>query len=84
MDELVKPENKEKLTKILKLHVIPGKVMAADVKGKKMSPASASGETLDVDGTDGVKVSGAKVTSADIECTNGVIHVIDTVIMPKG
>jgi len=82
--ELVKPENKEKLTKILKLHVIPGKVMAADVKGKKMSPASASGETLDVDGTDGVKVSGAKVTSADIECTNGVIHVIDTVIMPKG
>ena len=51
--ELVKPENKEKLTKILKLHVIPGKVMAADVKGKKMSPASASGETLDVDGTDG-------------------------------
>jgi uncharacterized surface protein with fasciclin (FAS1) repeats len=84
VDELVKPENKEKLTKILKLHVIPGKVMAADVKGKKMSPASASGETLDVDGTDGLKVSGAKVTSADIECTNGVIHVIDSVIMPKG
>ena len=84
VDELVKPENKEKLTKILKLHVILGKVMAADVNGKKMSPASASGETLDVDGTDGVKVSGAKVTSADIECTNGVIHVIDSVIMPKG
>ena len=84
VDELVQPENKEKLTEILKLHVIPGKVMAADVKGKKMSPASASGETLDVDGTDGVKVSGAKVTSADIECSNGVINVIDTVIMPKG
>ena len=84
VDELVKPENKEKLTKILKLHVIPGKIMAADVKGQKINPASASGETLDVDGTDGVTVSGAKVTSADIECTNGVIHVIDTVIMPKG
>ena len=84
VDELVKPENKIKLNQILKLHVIPGKVMAADVKDKKLSPASASGETLDVDGTDGVKVSGAKVTSADIECTNGVIHVIDIVIMPKG
>ena len=84
VDELVKPENQEKLTKILKLHVIPGKVMASDIKGKKMSPASASGETLDVDGTDGVEVSGAKVTAADIECTNGVIHVIDSVIMPKG
>jgi uncharacterized surface protein with fasciclin (FAS1) repeats len=58
--------------------------MAADVAGKKMSPASVSGETLDVDGSNGVMVSGAKVTSADIECTNGVIHVIDSVIMPKG
>ena len=57
--------------------------MAADVTGKKMSPNSVSGEALEIDGTDGVMVSGATVTSADIECTNGVIHVIDTVIMPK-
>ena len=84
VDTLVKPENKEKLTKILTLHVIPSKVMAADVAGKKMSPASVSGEALDVDGTTGVVVSGATVTKADIECSNGVIHVIDTVIMPKG
>ena len=84
VDELVKPENKEKLTNILTLHVIPGKVMAADVSGQEMKPASVSGEALDIDGTDGVMVSGATVTSADIECTNGVIHVIDTVIMPKG
>jgi uncharacterized surface protein with fasciclin (FAS1) repeats len=84
VDELVKPENKEKLTKILTLHVIPGKVMAADVNGQKMMPASVSGEALDIDGTDGVMVSGATVTSADIECSNGVIHVIDSVIMPKG
>ena len=84
VDELVKPENKDKLTKILTLHVVPGKVMAADVTGQKMAPASVSGETLDIDGTDGVVVSGATVISADIECTNGVIHVIDTVIMPKG
>jgi uncharacterized surface protein with fasciclin (FAS1) repeats len=84
VDTLVKPENKEKLTKILTLHVISGKVMAADVMGRKMSAASVSGEALDVDGTDGVVVSGATVTKADIECSNGVIHVIDTVIMPKG
>lgn len=84
VDDLVKPENKAKLTRILTLHVVPGKVMAADVTGKKMNPASVSGEKLDVDGTDRVTVNGAKITSADIECTNGVIHVIDTVIMPKG
>ena len=84
VDTLVKPESKAQLTKILMLHVLPGKVMAADVQGKTMEPASAGGETLHVDGTHGVVVSGAHVTTADIECTNGVIHVIDTVIMPKG
>ena len=82
--DLVKPENKEKLAAILTLHVMSGKVMAADVAGKTLEPASVNGESLHVDGTDGVVVSGATVTSADIECTNGVIHVIDTVIMPKG
>ncbi len=81
--DLVKPENKAKLTAILTLHVMPGKVMAADVKGKKVSPASVNGETLHVDGTNGVTVNGATVTSADIACTNGIIHVIDTVILPK-
>lgn len=81
--DLVKPENKAKLTAILTLHVMLGKVMAADVKGKKVSPASVNGEALHVDGTNGVTVNGAKVTSADIACSNGVIHVIDTVILPK-
>ena len=82
--ELVKPENKEKLTAILTLHVLSGAVHAADIAGKTVHPASVNGEALDVDGTDGVTVNGAKVTSADIECTNGVIHVIDTVLLPKG
>lgn len=82
--ELVKPENKAKLTSILTLHVMSGKVMAADVTGKKLSPKSVQGEELHVDGTHGVTVNGAKVVSADIACSNGVIHVIDTVIMPKG
>ena len=84
VDDLVKPENKEKLTAILTLHVLSGAVHAADIAGKTVHPASVNGEALDVDGTDGVTVNGAKVTSADIECTNGVIHVIDTVLLPKG
>jgi uncharacterized surface protein with fasciclin (FAS1) repeats len=80
---LVKPENKAKLAAILTLHVMAGKVMAADVSGKKLTPASVNGEALHVDGTAGVTVNGAKVVSADIACTNGVIHVIDTVLLPK-
>jgi uncharacterized surface protein with fasciclin (FAS1) repeats len=84
VETLVKPENRAQLTAILTLHVMSGKVMAADVSGKTLHPASVNGEALTVDGTHGVTVNGAKVTSADIECTNGVIHVIDTVIMPKG
>lgn len=84
VDSLVQPENKDKLVQILTLHVMPGKVMAADVAGQTLEPASVQGETLHVDGTDGVKVSGATVVQADIDCTNGVIHVIDTVIMPRG
>ncbi len=82
VESLVKPENKAQLTKILTLHVMPGKVMAADVTGQKVSPASVGGENLHVDGTHGVTVNGATVTTADIACTNGVIHVIDTVLMP--
>lgn len=84
VEDLVKPENKAKLTRMLTHHVVAGRVMAADVSGKTAEPTSVAGEPLHVDGTSGVVVSGAKVTSADIECSNGVIHVIDTVILPKG
>ena len=84
VESLVKPENKAKLISILTLHVMSGKVMAKDVVGQKLTPASVQGELLHVDGTDGVTVNRAKVISADIECTNGVIHVIDTVMMPNG
>jgi uncharacterized surface protein with fasciclin (FAS1) repeats len=83
VENLVKPENKAKLANILKLHVTAGAIMATDVAGKKLTPKSVQGEDLRVDGTDGVMVSGSKVTSADIACSNGVIHVIDTVIMPR-
>jgi uncharacterized surface protein with fasciclin (FAS1) repeats len=84
VEDLVKPENKDKLTAILTLHVLSGAVHAADIAGKTLSPASVNGEALTVDGVDGVTVNGAKVVSADIACTNGVIHVIDTVLLPKG
>jgi len=80
--DLLKPENKAKLTAILTLHVMAGKVLAADVAGKKLSPASVQGQALHVDGTNGVTVNGAKVVTADIACTNGVIHVIDAVLLP--
>ena len=84
VEDLVKPANKDKLAAILTLHVLSGAVHAADVAGKTLSPASVNGEALDVDGTDGVTVNGAKVVAADIACSNGVIHVIDTVLLPKG
>jgi uncharacterized surface protein with fasciclin (FAS1) repeats len=80
--DLIKPENKAKLVSILTLHVIPGRVTAADVSGKEMSPTSVEGESLHVNGKNGVTINGAKVISADIHCTNGIIHVIDSVIMP--
>ena len=83
VEDLVKPENKAKLAAILTYHVMAGKVMAADVTGKKMEPKTVNGQALHVDGTSGVSINGAKVVSADIACTNGVIHVIDAVLMPK-
>ncbi|WP_419320423.1 fasciclin domain-containing protein [Caulobacter sp. ErkDOM-E] len=83
VEDLVKPENKDKLTAILLLHVLPGQVMAADVTGKVMDAVTAGGATVHVDGADGVTVNGAKVVTADIACTNGVIHVIDAVLLPK-
>jgi uncharacterized surface protein with fasciclin (FAS1) repeats len=82
VEDLLKPENKEKLVAILTYHVVPGKVMAADIAGKEMEVASVQGDTIDVNATSGVMVDGATVTQADIEADNGVIHVIDTVIMP--
>jgi uncharacterized surface protein with fasciclin (FAS1) repeats len=82
VDDLVKPENKDKLTAILLLHVLPGAVRADDVTGKVLDPATVGGATVHVDGTDGVTVNGARVVTADIMCTNGVIHAIDTVLLP--
>lgn len=79
---LLKPENKEKLASILKYHVVSGKVLAADVKPGKV--ATLQGSEIAIKAADGkVMVNDATVTKTDIVGKNGVIHVIDTVLMPK-
>lgn len=73
--------DKEKLTAVLTYHVVPGKVLAADVVGMT-SAGTVQGSALTIDASDGVMVDSAKVIKTDIEASNGVIHVIDTVLMP--
>jgi uncharacterized surface protein with fasciclin (FAS1) repeats len=83
VEDLLKPENKKKLAGILTYHVVPGNVLAADViKLSKAKTVQGSEVTITVkDGK--VMVDNANVTATDIKCTNGVIHVIDAVILPK-
>lgn len=83
LDSLLKPENKEKLAAILTYHVVPGKVTAEQVMG--LSDAeTVNGQSVGISTNDGaVKVDDATVVKADIMTSNGVIHVIDTVILPK-
>ena len=84
LETLLKPENKEKLRRILTYHVVAGKVVASDVV-KLQSAKAVSGDTITVKVEDGVvHVDNATVTSADVLASNGVIHVIDSVILPKG
>ncbi len=83
LDDLLKPENKDKLTAILTYHVVSGKVMAADVV-TLTEATSLQGDTIAVSASDaGVKVDAANVTATDIRASNGVIHVIDAVILPN-
>jgi uncharacterized surface protein with fasciclin (FAS1) repeats len=83
VEGLLKPENKTKLAAILTYHVVPGKVMSKDIAGKKLQAATVQGQKISIDATKGVTVDGANVVKADIETSNGVIHVIDAVILPK-
>ena len=80
VDKLMKPENKAVLAKILTYHVLASKVMAADVKDGKV--ATVEGGTITIDTMSGVKVNDAKVLKTDIAASNGVIHVIDKVLVP--
>lgn len=81
VEELLKPENKEQLAAILTYHVVPGKVMSGDLSDD-MAATTVQGSDVMIDLDNGVMVNEATVVSADIETSNGVIHVIDKVILP--
>jgi len=79
---LLKPENKEKLIAILTYHVVPGKVMSTDLSNGMKAGTANGAEVMITIKNGNVMVNGAKVTAADIAATNGVVHVIDAVILP--
>ena len=81
VEDLLKPENKDQLTAVLTYHVVPGKVMSADLSDG-MTAATVEGSEVTIMTEGGVMVDDANVVTPDIEASNGVIHVIDKVIMP--
>jgi len=81
LTDLLKPENKQKLTDILTYHVVSGRVTAADVS-KITEANTVNGQKIKVNATSGVKINDATVTTADVEASNGVIHIIDSVLLP--
>ena len=82
VENLLKPENKDQLVSILTYHVVPGKIMSSDLSDD-MNAETLQGGEITVDLDNGVMINDASVTSADVEASNGVIHVIDKVIMPS-
>ncbi|MEM7547768.1 MAG: fasciclin domain-containing protein [Pseudomonadota bacterium] len=82
VDNLLKPENKDQLVAVLTYHVVAGEVMSTDIAGKKLEAATVQGGTLAIDATAGVAVNDANVIAADVDASNGVIHVIDKVLLP--
>ncbi|TMV08825.1 fasciclin domain-containing protein [Ruegeria sediminis] len=83
VETLLKPENKDQLVAILTYHVVPAKVMSGDIAGKKAQVMTVQGDRLEVNARNGVKVEGAEVIQADIVASNGVIHVVDKVLLPE-
>ena len=84
VETLLKPENKAQLAKVLTYHVVAGNVMSGDLKGKTTNAKTVEGSAVRIDASGNtVKVDDAVVTQADVNASNGVIHVIDSVIMPK-
>ena len=81
VETLLKPENKDQLVAVLTYHVVPGKVMSTDLSDD-MAAKTVQGSEIMIDLDDGVKINEASVVTADIETSNGVIHVIDAVILP--
>jgi len=81
---LLEPENRDQLTAILTYHVVPGVVMSADIAGQELSAETVEGRSLNVNATgDSVMINNATVVMADVKASNGVIHVIDTVLIPE-
>ncbi|MCG7518433.1 fasciclin domain-containing protein [Ruegeria sp. Ofav3-42] len=83
VETLLLPENKDQLVEILTYHVVPAKVMSGDIAGKRAKVLTVQGDRLSVNAKNGVKVNDAEVIQADIETSNGVIHVVDAVILPE-
>lgn len=83
VESLLKPENKKKLAAILTYHVVAGKIRAGDIKKGATHVKTVNGKQVAVKKNGGVSVNGAKVVKADIAASNGVIHVIDKVLLPK-
>jgi len=82
VEGLLKPENRDRLRAVLTYHVVPSKVRSSAIAGKALDVASVQGANISVDATSGIRVNQANVVTPDIMASNGVIHVIDTVIMP--
>jgi uncharacterized surface protein with fasciclin (FAS1) repeats len=82
VDRWLKPENKAELTRVLTYHALIGRLALADLTGKKFNRKSVEGAELAIDGTSGVMVNKAKVVKSEISASNGVIHVIDSVLTP--
>jgi len=81
LEDLLKPENKEKLVEILKFHIVPGKINSSNLKTMKLKASNGKPLDIRVNGN-GVSVNNAKVTKTDIDAANGTIHIIDTVLLP--
>jgi uncharacterized surface protein with fasciclin (FAS1) repeats len=82
LESLLKPEHRTELVHLLKNHVVSGELMTDAIEGKKFSRKSLAGVELKIDGHDNIKVHKAHINTADISASNGVIHVIDAVLVP--
>ena len=83
VETLLLPENKDQLVKVLTYHVVPGAVTSDQLVGKRVRVGTVQGQNVHINGRNGVHVNQSRVTTADIMATNGVIHVIDAVILPQ-
>jgi uncharacterized surface protein with fasciclin (FAS1) repeats len=83
LESLLDEANRDQLVAILTYHVVPGAITSSDLAGQSLEVETVNGQTVDIDATSGVTVDGATVVQPDITASNGVIHVIDRVILPN-